>query len=294
VLLPFFFSTSFSLNEVLFKKKTTERKKKSTFLFQRKKKEQSKKKMSVCRTYVGLEYFRGYRFILDQNQWPSINEEECKYGCKIAPSTIPDAGNGVFATQDFTRKGEYIVPYYGELLDHWQYDCLDQVDTNYTGVDVIINHEPAVFRGIPNMLASSINDCKCKEKANVYLEVDWDMVDEVKKEIYGNGFMRVRAKKPIQMGEELFLFYGQVFWENFTAFKGIQSRNDYCSICVEEEQTDILFICDQCDFAYHEACLKKHCSNNLPNSDPLCEWICFNCQKDNLSNSLTSSFYEII
>ena len=51
------------------------------------------------------------------------------WGVRIAPSTLPDAGDGLFATRDFAE-GEVIVPYGGDMrvLDAWEEDDLAGTD----------------------------------------------------------------------------------------------------------------------------------------------------------------------
>lgn len=126
---------------------------------------------------------------------------------KVAPSTIPNAGNGLFAQCDI-RKGEIVCYYTGYRHDYQSQKRL----RDRTYVLKLQNGWPAHDRrndgfvdALPcvEVLARYINDPRNEEECNVKFE-------HVQRP--GIWYCPVVAIKDVNAGEELFISYGPRYW----------------------------------------------------------------------------------
>lgn len=127
---------------------------------------------------------------------------------KIAPSTIPNAGNGLFTKVKLT-KGETICYYTGYRHDYQSQKRLK--DRTY--VLKLQNGYPTHNRRndgfvdalpCPEVLARYINDPRLEERCNVKFE----HVQQT--DIW---YCPVVALRDVEVGEELFVSYGPRYWE---------------------------------------------------------------------------------
>lgn len=114
-------------------------------------------------------------------------------GIDVRTSSIPKAGNGLFASKSFSR-GSYITLYDGETVswtEAWRRPCLTHMASK-EGVIVDGLKVPIMGRGG----GSFINSSKLEAKANAKL-VAW------------LGLLMIRAKKQIDVDDEITIYYGR-------------------------------------------------------------------------------------
>ena len=124
------------------------------------------------------------------------------YGVRVGPSTIPEAGRGLFARRAF-RKGEVICPYGGQLIS------VDEVERRYPGdtlapyVEQISDTEyrdAACVRGLGSMANGMARRADCNAETFVRRDrTPW-----------------LRAFKPIPEGTEIFNHYGPEYFAEGT------------------------------------------------------------------------------
>lgn len=122
---------------------------------------------------------------------------ELKEGLKIKPSTLPNAGMGLFATKQF-HQGEKITPYTGDLVvSH---------DPSYGNAYVLqLKQNPPTFIDARKTTAGAgrySNSCRggqCVNNANF-------VYDRLRK------VANIKAKKLIKPGQEILTAYGRGYW----------------------------------------------------------------------------------
>jgi SET domain-containing protein len=147
-------------------------------------------------------------------------------GVDIGPSTIPEAGNGVFAARDF-EKGEPVTAYEGEIINHAEAQAR-RSQGHGSHLRTLVSQRWAIdgLRLTPDMrnvgAASMINH---GEKPNCNVLFDWVDTAEFEADLkkwmatsfapYPNPRGRLivaRATRNIRAGEELFVYYGRDYW----------------------------------------------------------------------------------
>ena len=124
------------------------------------------------------------------------SETEERRGTRIAPSRIPGAGLGLFATQDFSE-GDLICVYFGASLGTAQAIRLqDKAYLMRLGADAYVD---AGF--FPCCSARYINDCRNPLGHNCRFE-----------KIPERRSAEVRAVRRIPRGSELYASYGRWYW----------------------------------------------------------------------------------
>lgn len=124
-------------------------------------------------------------------------------GVTLAPSNVPNAGNGVFATKAF-RPGDVITKYCGVLLNQAQMEHAMEHDNHFWYFltihdDLYIDGE---FEAKPgDGLASFVNDAN-----NLRLTNSAFCIDDNKK-------VWLVCVKPIAPGDEIFVTYGGNYWQ---------------------------------------------------------------------------------
>lgn len=229
----------------------------------------------MCYEYTGVTKFKNFKFITNR-QW---KDEDSQY-LIVQKSSIPNAGLGLFTT----KKLEYspnkpLLIYYGEPLEPWYYNAIENHNHIFVGVDFEIkNVGLGVWRGIYKTLGTYINSTDSKEKANVELILDYSCVNH-KYKFIRDDFVKIYVKKDIiiQPGEELFLYYGDKFWELFN-----HQDESHCCICLKYHsiEQDPMFLCDSCNNGFHKNCLLK-LNHSLPSEDT---WNCNNCSSNSFLN----------
>ena len=128
----------------------------------------------------------------------------------VRPSTILNAGNGLFSLREF-KKGEVITEYSGEVISHAEasldkgpeyrshFRSLESMSTVLAGLK-----EPVMGQGA----ASFPNDIRAKSRYNSEFYTRWD-------ESKGRNRVYIKATKPIHPGEEIFVSYGATYWSKY-------------------------------------------------------------------------------
>jgi hypothetical protein len=136
----------------------------------------------------------------------------------VRPSTIPNAGNGLFSLREF-KKGEVITEYSGEVISHAEasldkgpeyrshFRSLESMSTVLAGLK-----EPVMGQGA----ASFPNDIRARSRYNSEFYTRWD-------ESNGRNRVYIKAIKPIQPGEEIFVSYGATYWSKYPNAPPMQS-----------------------------------------------------------------------
>lgn len=126
-------------------------------------------------------------------------------GLFLAPSNIPDAGQGVFAARDF-RRGDCVTEYAGRILNRVQMlELISQKKHLWKLIVLVpddklfIDGDIEVKEGVP--LGSLLNDARNSRVENVEFARDPD-----------DFRLWVVAKRYIAAGEELFVAYGRNYW----------------------------------------------------------------------------------
>lgn len=134
---------------------------------------------------------------------------------RIGPSKIRGAGQGLFAKKDFKNK-ELVTPYNGKMIDRAESDRTD------SGYAVEINRNLFVDgRDTQSGFGRWPNDCRSRSKRmkqckgnNAKLAVD-----RVRRKV------NVRATKKIKKGDEVYVSYGQHYWNESAALKKKAAKN---------------------------------------------------------------------
>ena len=115
----------------------------------------------------------------------------------VKPSTIPNAGNGLFAARDFAP-GDTVCEYTGKVLTLVQ--ALKAADSTYMmggfGLNVHLD-----ARECPESMGRYINDPRNPHRYNV----EFKKIKEARKAL-------VVASRTIRKGEEIFASYGSSYW----------------------------------------------------------------------------------
>jgi SET domain-containing protein len=121
------------------------------------------------------------------------------YGVEVKPSTIPNAGLGLFACKYFNRD-DIIAPYNGELLTKQELnDRYGRTDGDYA---------PYGLR----MSENKFMDCACERGVASYANANPNnnnakfAVDNTRNTV------NLRATRPIRVGEEIFVYYGNTYF----------------------------------------------------------------------------------
>lgn len=126
---------------------------------------------------------------------------------KIQLSNIPNSGNGLFVDRPY-KKGEIICDYYGSK--HTRKSSLQIVDKSYLmrlGPDRYIDGKDS------DCMAKYINDIRNDGKYNVCFI-----------KLPKLGIAQVVALVDIQVGEELYVDYGKMYWIAYNIGKKKQDR----------------------------------------------------------------------
>ena len=114
-------------------------------------------------------------------------------GVSVAPSTIPHAGNGLFATRSF-RSSEYITEYEGEILtrkEAWERPILSHM-VSREGVIVDGLKTPIAGRGGGSFSNSAMRSVDANASIVAVL-----------------GQLFLRARRHIAENEEILVYYGR-------------------------------------------------------------------------------------
>lgn len=133
---------------------------------------------------------------------------------RVAPSNIPNAGRGLFVTEDHA-KGERIALYYGRIEPK-----PDTADNGYLldignegGAEMVLNGHPDVLRELriaspeTETPASFANDARNAEKNNAHLATYTRRSD-------GRVSAYIEATREIKAGEEVYVDYGNTYWNH--------------------------------------------------------------------------------
>jgi SET domain-containing protein len=126
---------------------------------------------------------------------------------KIATSTIPGAGRGVFALIDFNRN-DFICSYYGIFVTDDEYEWIDAnaVKIN-TGVSIVKGsmHNPIRLNliGFPGYPGPCINHHSSSNCEFVIYK------NRCTRKGFKKGLVVVQATKKIKAGSEIFIHYGE-------------------------------------------------------------------------------------
>lgn len=124
----------------------------------------------------------------------------CKYfyGVEIKESSIEGAGLGLWATKDFKRE-DFIVPYEGKFLTKTDLDKLTIPQREYTFTLTENCHIDGKYTN--SSLGRFINDGKSNQLNNCRFSVN-----------FKNKTVKMRAKRKIKRGTEIFVSYGNEYW----------------------------------------------------------------------------------
>ena len=122
-----------------------------------------------------------------------------KYHLAIRPSTIPNAGDGLFALKDF-KKGEFISDYIGEELTQ------QNKDNRYGNTQQDI--APYAIKVSKN----KIIDCACTRSIGSYANHKKGNINASISVYMGKA--EIKASKNIKDGQEIFISYGRDYWNH--------------------------------------------------------------------------------
>ena len=154
--------------------------------------------------------FQSLPWCLSRHYFPRTTDEiaalfnDSSY--KIGPSSIPNAGRGLFAGKDFA-KSSHVVDYYGFILTDCEYDWILPAFHYkiYTGVELkklLGGSLELSLVGEPGWPGSLINHNK---PANCRFRIYKEKYNE---RGFKKGFVVVETLKAIKKGDELFIDYG--------------------------------------------------------------------------------------
>jgi len=123
----------------------------------------------------------------------------------VDKSTIPNAGQGLFAKRDF-KKGEMICNFRGDLIDNEE---LAKRDVGGERSHYFIEIRPDLTLDVynSNCMARYANDAEGNEK------IGKSNNSEINLNRKDSGAFIV-ATRDIKAGEEIFLSYGEQYWKN--------------------------------------------------------------------------------
>ena len=123
---------------------------------------------------------------------------------KIAQSTIPRAGKGVFAKRDY-RKGERIGYYRGDVLSTSQHNRrYGSAQRDHAPYSLQGSKTKIIDASCTRSTMSMINGTRLKKDANAVFRGRMQSKD--------TGKMPVRAIRPIKKGDEVFVHYGAAYF----------------------------------------------------------------------------------
>lgn len=120
-------------------------------------------------------------------------------GLRVKKSTIPDAGKGLFATRKF-KKNEIIGQYGGEVISGAE--VTDRYSAGTAPYTLKIGANRYVDSACKRTLMSTANSKKVRSHNNA----KFSTVPTA------NNNINVRATKTIQPGSEIYVFYGDGYW----------------------------------------------------------------------------------
>ena len=125
-------------------------------------------------------------------------------GVKIAPSTIPDAGDGLFATRDFERD-ETVVDYGGTLVSTETFNGPDYPLSEY-GVQINDNWVRD-GRSTQSGLGRWVMDCLPVNRPHDCPRNNSRIILDQRRRRAS-----IRATRHIDAGDEIFASYGERYW----------------------------------------------------------------------------------
>lgn len=150
-------------------------------------------------------------------------------GVEVRPSTIPGAGNGLFATRRFERL-DIVTMYDGELADAAECRADKERDPKSVSHYRSTRHGGVVIKGLRDPLAargrgggSFANHTWVASERNATLETDY-----LEKPVDGRQHVGyIQATRDIQPGEEIFIDYGRQYpWHLFMDKKKQQEEEE--------------------------------------------------------------------
>lgn len=144
-------------------------------------------------------------------------------GLCVKPSTIKNAGLGLFATRPFA-KDERIDEYRGDVVEREVYE--DEGRSDYA-IDILDAHYVINAIYSTDSFARYSNDARDKSLNNADLRTDEDLVEEARERRINDGEgvdekdpegsadqVWLVATRDIKAGQEIFTSYGTAYWEN--------------------------------------------------------------------------------
>ena len=126
----------------------------------------------------------------------------------VDKSTIPNSGNGLFTKKDF-KKGQLICQFKGDLLDE---DELSKIDTTGPRGHYLIGLSNNMTLDVYNSksLARYANDAEGFKKVRGRRNNSTIYSSKNGKSAY------IAATRDIKAGEEIFVSYGDEYWDNIS------------------------------------------------------------------------------
>jgi hypothetical protein len=154
---------------------------------------------------------------------------------RVAPSTIPNAGNGLYATKNY-RAGDVVGEYFGRFLkegevvpDHKEWytftlkngkiivpddECLlsyanDAMDFDYTVQEVLCwlgerkRVKDAAIKKTVRVVLDDVPTTHVLDNQPIRYNIDWEEEGDI---------LTVIAIEPITKGQEMFVYYGKYYW----------------------------------------------------------------------------------
>lgn len=129
-------------------------------------------------------------------------------GIEIRMSRIPESGRGVFATRDF-ETNELITLYFGHFFGEAQRVWMQQCNLGSHAKPLQFKH--TYLDGVKVALTGMHAAQLLNQGSPVFQNCDWVTVDVYPSS--GEKVMAIKAIRPIYAGEELYVCYGQKFWD---------------------------------------------------------------------------------
>jgi hypothetical protein len=128
------------------------------------------------------------------------------YGLEIKPSTIPNAGKGLFAYKDF-KKNEFVAPYDGELIDKAEVEKRYGRGKFVAPYTIHVSGDKYLDAALVRGVAAYANH-KNKAQSNTRFSVH-----------RSNKTVNIKSTKAIKKGQEIFVSYGK---DSSKFIKGMQ------------------------------------------------------------------------